>query len=566
MSVHRIMGTETEYAISVQGIPASNPVQLSFDLVSAASNPRTAHIRWDYGQENPVCDARGFHLPRAQAPAGLLTDEPSPFITNVIAANAGRVYVDHAHPEYSSPETDSPFDAVLYDRAGDEILRRAAETCFTRTGNRIQLHKNNVDGKGASWGSHENYMVSRSVDFDTIAALMTLHFVSRQIYTGSGRVGIGEHSEIAGFQLSQRADYIQSCIGLQTTFNRPIINTRDEPHSTDESRRLHVIVGDANIMDIPQALKLGVTSMLLWLLENAQMAQFDIQSLLSSLCLMNPVEALQIVSHDLTLSRTLRLFNGGETTAWQIQISLLSAVFETAARVYGTDSRGEPSWPDEDTTRIMSMWKQALSDIAAVRHADDDTRLGMHEEARRLEWLLKWQLLERLRRRWGATWNDMRLSAMDLQWAALDPQVSIFRKVAEQAEKLYAEHAIHQASEQAPSHTRAWLRAELIRRFPEQIAACSWTHITVRDKQSANGITTLDMSEPRAYTRASSEYLFAGNHTSITGTGYENSGVARAGESTTTRMASENVESVHNRTEEGAVDAAQVVHNIMADR
>ena len=252
MSVRRVMGTETEYAVSAPGQGRYNPVQLSFDVVGAASDASRSHIRWDYRQEDPVNDARGTRLERAAAHPDLLTDAPQLNITNVIAPNGGRIYVDHAHPEYSAPETTDPFEAVRYDRAGDLIMRAAAAKASETTGRKIVLHRNNVDGKGASWGTHENYMMLRSVPFDLVTRLMTTHFVSRQIFIGSGRVGIGEHSENAGYQLSQRADYFHMKVGLQTTFDRPIINTRDESHSTDEYHRLHVIVGDANRMDVPQ--------------------------------------------------------------------------------------------------------------------------------------------------------------------------------------------------------------------------------------------------------------------------------------------------------------------------
>ena len=191
MSVRRIMGTETEYAVSALGMEHYNPVKLSFDVVGAAANEQTKHIRWDYRQEDPVNDARGTRLERASAHPDLLTDAPQLNITNVIAVNGGRVYVDHAHPEYSAPETDDPFDAVLYDHAGDLIMRECARKASEQTGIAIALHRNNVDGKGASWGTHENYMMLRSVPFDQVAKLMTAHFVARQIFTGSGRVGIG---------------------------------------------------------------------------------------------------------------------------------------------------------------------------------------------------------------------------------------------------------------------------------------------------------------------------------------------------------------------------------------
>lgn len=530
MSVYRMMGTETEYAVSDMEADHYNPVQLSFDVVSGAANPQTQHIRWDYRQEDPLNDARGTRLPRAAARPDMLTDEPQRQIVNVIAPNGGRVYVDHAHPEYSAPETMDPFEAVSYDHAGDRIMFEAAQKANERNGSHIVLHRNNVDGKGASWGTHENYMMRRHVPFDRVAALMTLHFVSRQIYTGSGRVGIGEKGEEAGFQLSQRADYIHSVVGLQTTFDRPIVNARDESHVTGDYRRLHVIVGDANRMDVPQTLKLGTTSMLLWLIEQADSADtrisgndvdgtagdtgdkgelgnlsgnsadnpqifgidnaFDFDELLADLQLVDPVEDMHIVSHDLTLAAQLPLEQGGNTTAWQIQIRLLSAVSAQGAVTYGTDSRGEVIWPDEPTKRIMAMWRQALMDVAAVRHTSDDERLKMADEGSRLEWLLKWQLLERLRRKIGADWSDPKLAALDLSWAALDPAHSVFARLQSQTQRVplrpnesqdQADVEVQHAALKPPEDTRAWLRAEIIRRFPKEVVAASWSHLTVRD-------------------------------------------------------------------------------------
>ena len=168
-------------------------------------------------------------------------------------------------------------------------MAAAARRASAHTGTVIELHRNNVDGKGASWGTHENYMMDRAVPFDRVTALMTAHLVSARSTPAPGRVGLGEHSEEAGFQLSQRADYIHMRVGLQTTFDRPIINTRDESHSTARYARLHVIVGDANRMDVPQLLKLGTTSILLWLLEHAGEAGIDFDALMGGLALADPV-------------------------------------------------------------------------------------------------------------------------------------------------------------------------------------------------------------------------------------------------------------------------------------
>lgn len=513
MSVARVMGTETEYAVSVQGGGRYNPVELSFDVVAAASDPATRHIRWDYRGEDPLRDAFGHRVERVSARPDMLTDAPQLGIVNVIAENGGRVYVDHAHPEYSSPETTDPFEAVRYDHAGDLLMAEAARKASRGKGETIELHRNNVDGKGSSWGSHENYMMLRSVPFGMVAALMTAHFVSRQIYTGSGRVGLGEHGEHAGYQLSQRADYIHAITGLQTTFDRPIVNTRDESHGTGANRRLHVIVGDANQMDVPQALKLGTTSMLLWLLERGSEGGFDIAGLLRALKLADPVAAMHVVSHDLSLSAELPLEDGSNITAWQMQVLLMSAVFEVAAAAYGTDSGGEPVWPDTPTKRTMLMWKKTLNDIAKVRHAGEGERLVMREEAGRIEWLLKWQLLERFRQKNGCSWQDKRLYAIDLRWAALDPQTSVFALIRPQCEALMDATALAQAKSQAPANTRAWLRAELIRRYPSRIRAVSWTQMTATDLLAPRGAVTLDMPDPLRFNAAGCSSLLDQAHT-----------------------------------------------------
>ena len=388
MTVKRVMGTETEYAISAPGQNLYNCIQLSHDLIRSAAqlSSESAHIRWDYASETPMHDARGFHMERKDAHPSQLTDAPQLRATNVLCANGGRIYVDHAHPEYSAPETTDPFEALLFDKAGDLLMFAAAEAfggrkadesaqnigqakCgeqkkydrhaqsgeYAQSGQwakciRIELHKNNVDGKGASWGSHENYSVKRSVPFELIACAFTAHAVSRQIYCGSGRVGIGEKSEIAGFQLSQRADYMQSKIGLQTTFERPIVNTRDESHAGDEYRRFHVIASDANLAQVPAVLKLGTTSLILWAVEQydnpaLSEAGVDVADLFGRLALADPVEAFHAVSRDLTFKHGLDLeggskIGGSKITAWQLQVRLLNIVFSVGAAVYGADSCG----------------------------------------------------------------------------------------------------------------------------------------------------------------------------------------------------------------------------------
>src|SRR3954464_7138186 len=253
MTVRRVMGTETEFGISVQGQPTANPMVASSQIVNAyaSSTLRARRARWDFEEESPLRDARGFDMSRETADPTQLTDEDLG-LANVILTNGARLYVDHAHPEYSTPECTNPRDIVLWDKAGERVRAEAARRAATIPGALpIHLYKNNTDNKGASYGAHENYLMRRSTPFADIVTYLTPFFVTRQIVCGAGRVGIGQDGSGPGFQLSQRADFFEVEVGLETTLKRPIINTRDEPHAdADKYRRLHVIIGDANLAEI----------------------------------------------------------------------------------------------------------------------------------------------------------------------------------------------------------------------------------------------------------------------------------------------------------------------------
>jgi Pup amidohydrolase len=251
MSVRRVMGTETEYGISVPGQPGANAMVTSSQVVNAyqaATSARARRARWDFEEENPLRDARGFDLTRDSADATQLTDEDLG-LANVILTNGARLYVDHAHPEYSAPECTNPLSGVTWDKAGERVMAEAAARAATVPGAPgIQLYKNNTDNKGASYGCHENYLMRRATPFADIVRHLTPFFVSRQVICGAGRVGLGADGRDEGFQISQRADFFEVEVGLETTLKRPIINTRDEPHADPEKyRRLHVIIGDANM-------------------------------------------------------------------------------------------------------------------------------------------------------------------------------------------------------------------------------------------------------------------------------------------------------------------------------
>ncbi len=231
-------------------------------------------------------------LDRRIADPDLLTDVVE--FDNVLLGNGARVYVDHAHPEHSGPEVTSAHQAVVYDRAGDTLMQsRAADRAGAASGLTVRLHKNNTDGKGHSYGCHENYLVPRAVGFDDIVRGFTAHLVSRLVVAGAGRVGLGPRDARAGFQLGQRPDFFEARVGLETTVHRPIINTRDEPHADPRRfRRLHVITGDANLSETATFVKVGAAALVL--------AAVDDGVPLPELA--DPVAAFRDFSHDPTLT------------------------------------------------------------------------------------------------------------------------------------------------------------------------------------------------------------------------------------------------------------------------
>src|ERR687883_529495 len=314
MSVRRVMGTEVEYGISVPGQPGANPMVTSSQIVNAyGARPelnRGGRARWDYEEESPLRDARGFTYSGAlYDPSEALADEDLG-LANVILTNGARLYVDHAHPEYSTPEVTNPRDAVLWDKAGErvmlEAMRRAAQLPGAAP---IQLYKNNTDNKGVSYGCHENYLMSRQTPFAEIVRYLTPFFVSRQVVCGQGRVGLGQDGRGEGFQISQRADFFEVEVGLETTLKRPIINTRDEPHAdADKYRRLHVIIGDANLAETSTYLKLGATSLVLDLIEEGPQFGLDLLE-------RDPMECAEILDWPAKL-RLLEGFRNRENLGW----------------------------------------------------------------------------------------------------------------------------------------------------------------------------------------------------------------------------------------------------------
>jgi len=480
MSARRVMGIETEYGISVPGQPGANAMLASSQIVNAyaGTRPRARRARWDFEEESPLRDARGFERDRGAADPTLLTDEDLG-LANVILTNGGRLYVDHAHPEYSSPEITGPLDAVRWDKAGERIMAEAARLAARIPGAApITLYKNNTDNKGASYGTHENYLMPRTTPFSAIVRQLTPFFVSRQVVCGAGRVGIGQDGRDHGFQISQRADYFEVEVGLETTLKRPIINTRDEPHADAERyRRLHVIIGDANLSEISTYLKMGTTSLVLSMIED--------EWPIGDLSVVRPVRALHAVSHDPSLRQTIELADGRRLTAVQLQMEY----FEQAAK-YVQDRHG--SDVDDETADVLARWESVLS-----RLADDPMSLG-----RELDWVAKLQLLQGYRDRDGLGWEAATLQAVDLQYSDVRPEKGLYNRLVERGrfDRLVDDARVDAARTAPPEDTRAYFRGECLRRYAADISAASWDSV-IFDIPGQTALQRVPTLEPLRGTR-----------------------------------------------------------------
>src|SRR6185312_8186634 len=333
-------------------------------------------------------------------------------------SNGARFYVDHAHPEYSSPETTNPRDCVIWDRAGERILNlsRTRAEAVSPPEQRILIYKNNTDSKGNSYGTHENYLMDRKVPFARIVQYLLPFFVSRQVFTGAGKVGAENNTEFCEFQISQRADFLETEVGLETMHSRPIINTRDEPHADPEKyRRLHVIPGDANMSEVSNYLKCGTMAIVLSMIEDDFIDR--------DLSLDSPVISYSRVSLDL-------------------------------ARRYYRDREHEP-WVED----VMARWGSVLD-----RLARDPMSLD-----RELDWVIKRQLIENYMAKHGCEWSDSRVAMIDLQYHDIRPSKGLYYKLeeADAVERLSTEDEVTKAIYDPPKDTRAYFRGMCLQKYSD---------------------------------------------------------------------------------------------------
>jgi proteasome accessory factor A len=447
MAIQKICGIETEYGISVRGGADFNPILTSSLLINAYAKPAFRRVRWDYEEESPLRDARGFETAAQQ---DVVVDDDSGLV-NIILPNGSRYYVDHAHPEYSSPECSNARDAVVWDKAGERILEDsiAAATPLLREGERVFIYKNNSDGKGNSYGTHENYLVDRAVPFPQIVKHLTPFFVTRQVFTGAGKVGAENGAEDVDYQISQRADFFEVEVGLETTFKRPIINTRDEPHADPERyRRLHVIVGDANMAEVPTYLKVGTTALVLRMIEDDFIAD--------DLSLAQPVRSMKTVSHDPSCTATVELADGRSVTAIELQWEYLKL-----AKKYAQDNV-----TDVGSDAVLERWESVLEGL-------DADPLSLSNQ---LDWVAKLKLLEAYRDRDQLSWDHSKLKLIDLQYHDVQREKGLYYKLESSGkmERLVTDEEVAFAVDHPPEDTRAYFRGECLRRFSDSIVAASW--------------------------------------------------------------------------------------------
>ena len=480
MSIPKVCGIETEYGIVVRNADL-NAVTASSLLINAFLGRSSTRTAWDFFDEQPGNDARGLLLGEILAP------EVETHLVNTVLTNGARYYVDHAHPECSTPECRTPSEFVRYDRAAEEIMRLSMERAVAMlpAGGEVVVYKNNSDGKGNSYGCHENYLVDRAVPFGRLVSQITPHFVTRQVFAGAGKVGCESPGSMPGdiaYQLSQRADFFEEEVGLETTLKRPIVNTRDEPHCDPAKyRRLHVIVGDANMSEVATFLKVGTTAIVLAMIEDDAIGD--------DLTLAHPVTAIRQVSNDPSLKATIALGSGKRMTALDVQWQLLER-----ARTWA-DRHGLDSVSVDDGKRVLEEWESVLTGLES----------DPNEVADVVDWVAKKRLVDGYAQRHDLAPTDARLKAIDLQYSDLRRDRSLAARCG--LRTMVDDAAVREAVDTPPESTRAYFRGTCLARFAPEIVAANWDSIVF--DIGRDPLKRVPMMEPLRGTKALTADLFA---------------------------------------------------------
>ncbi|MDA1192740.1 MAG: proteasome accessory factor PafA2 family protein [Candidatus Poribacteria bacterium] len=485
--MNRLLGIETEYGITIEGEEDVDPVIESVNLIKSY-RPDDPTPRWDYSLEDPFADARGFRADELQEHPDEEEEQKKDkrhrlsfeqVKSDRILRNGARLYNDHAHPEYSTPECRGLFDLVAHDRAGERILLQCARRRSEELGKNVLLYKNNTDFVGHSYGCHDNYLMSRDVPFAYIKDSLIPFNVTRQIFAGAGKVGIETEEGMSSpghYQLSQRADFFSVDASVDTMHARPLVNTRDEPHADrTKYRRLHGIAGDANMCEYATALKVGTTALVIDLIERRVVPE--------TLRLARPLDAVKTISHDHEYDWTVTMGDGSVSNAVEVQRQYLALAVEHLA-----DNDDETEW-------ILHEWASTLDAL----ERDPMELVGA------LDWVTKRWLLDMFREEEGVEWSDPWLISLDLEYHNIDLDAGLYYELQKDSavRQLVKEEDILKATEQAPSDTRAYLRGGIMAKFGDSVTAAQWDSVTLKVGFQRITVSLNDLVEPEALTRYS---------------------------------------------------------------
>jgi proteasome accessory factor PafA2 len=469
----RVFGLETEYGITLQAAGSVDVVAESIELVRSYAE-HGAHMKWDYRLEDPHRDARGFRAPAllqdTDESAYYEIDQRRPLSfeeikSDLVLSNGARFYNDHAHPEYSTPECTTLRQIVAHDKAGERIMTECARrrNLKMENGSEVRLFKNNTDFSGHSYGCHDNYLIRRDLPWDGLVAGVLPFLITRQIFAGAGKIGIEAESfgsQPGTYQISQRADFFQTLVSIDTMNKRPLVNTRDEPHAdASRYRRFHVIIGDSNMSEWATAMKVGTTARVLELIERGKAPQLEIAQ---------PVNAARSISHDQDHHWVIELSDGRKISAIDVQRLYLKVAQEE------NTGDSEISW-------LLSEWEQVLNDLERDVSATAD----------RVDWVAKKNMLSSFREEEKLSWNDPWLQAIDLEYHNIQPDQGLFYELQRQGSmrSLVSEKEIKDAIFSPPETTRAWFRGRAVARFDNAISSIQWDEIEFRNGAATHLVT-----------------------------------------------------------------------------
>ena len=465
-----LAGIETEYGLMLEGRDASDQVDDATDFVRSFDG--SCLQGWDYRYESPRCDLRGFSVDRlavdpvdAKFDVGHAARIDHDIRSDRVLPNGARFYNDHGHPEYSTPETWSLQELMLHDKAGELFVHRMGRE-MSSPERRIRLYKNNTDYHGASYGTHENYLVPRDIGFEKLYRAVCPMLIARQVLCGAGKIG-AETGRACAYQISQRADFFSEPFNVETLYRRPVFNTRDEPHAQpDQWIRMHVISGDSNMIGSCTRRKVGLVKLAIALALVDESPVWRIA---------DPVRTFQSISRDETTEYRIDLEGRSWTTALDILESYLAAAESTLDL-------------DDEFAGLINECRKLMGDI--------EERFEVF--ARSVDWAAKRLMLQRYMEEEGVDWDSPSLQAFDLEYHNIDPDEGLYHALVSmgEVEDPVAPDEIGSRLEGCREPTRALARGLAVARFGTALKAACWRSLTF---EVAGSLVEVELDPTRSY-------------------------------------------------------------------